>query len=145
MVSCRGGKLKKLFALVLICVVVFVVVYRQRIFLRDPIATVTRDGVKMGNVQVMINYTNDVLLQDGSKPGRRLYLVQNWNKEAEVPAAPLKCIYGMACMTDADQASATKLEIGTRGRRPAFEGVTMTNKRVEFVDEDGALVAVVLR
>jgi len=137
--------LKKLFALVLICVVVFVVVYRQRIFMRDPIATVTRDGVKIGNVQVMINYSNDVLLQDGSMPERRLYLVQNWNKVAEVPTIPLKCIYGVACMTDADQASATRLDIGSRGRRAPFEGVTMTNKRVEFVDEDGALVTVVLR
>ncbi len=137
--------MKKIFALVLLCVVVFVVVYRQRIFLRDPLATVTRDGVKMGNVQVMINYTNDVLLTDGSKPVRRLYLVQNWNQVAEVPTAPLKCLYGMACMTDADQASALKLEVGSRGRRTPVEGVTMTNRRVRFVDEDGALVEVVLR
>jgi hypothetical protein len=93
----------------------------------------------------MINYSNDVLLQDGSKPEHRLYLVQNWNKVAGVPTVPLKCIMGVACMTDADQASATKLEIGTRGRRAAFEGVTMTNKRVEFVDEEEALVAVMLR
>ena len=137
--------MKKLFALVLICVVVFVVVYRQRIFMRDPIATVTRDGVKIGNVQVMINYSNDVLLQDGSMPERRLYLVQNWNKVAEVPTAPVKCLQGLGCLTDADQASATRLDIGSRGRRAPFEGVTMTNKRVEFVDEDGALVTVVLR
>ncbi len=137
--------MRRLFALVLICVVVFVVLYRQRIYLRDPLATVTRDGVKIGDVQTMINYSNDVLIQDGSKPEHRLYLVQNWNKTTEVPTAPLKCVMGVACMTDADQASATKLEIGSRGRRPAFEGVTMTNRRVEFVDEDGALVAVVLR
>jgi len=137
--------LKRLLALALICLVVFVVVYRQRIFVRDPLATVTRDGVKMGNVQVMINYSNDVLLQDGSTTERRLYLVQNWNKAAEVPTVPLKCIYGVACMTDADQASAMRLEVGSRGRRTPFEGVTMTNRRVEFVDEDGALVAVALR
>ena len=137
--------MKKLFTLVLLGIVIFVVVYRQRIYLRDPLATVTRDGVKVGDVQTMINYSNDVLLQDGSRPERRLYLVQNWNKTAEVPTAPLKCVMGVACMTDADQASATKLEIGSRGRRPAFEGVTMTNRRVEFVDEDGALVTVVLR
>ncbi len=93
----------------------------------------------------MINYSNDVLLQDRSKPQRRLYLVQNWNKVAEAPSAPLKCVMGVACMTDADQASASKLEIGSRGGRTAFEGVTMTNKRVEFVDEDGALVTVMLR
>ena len=137
--------MRKLLLLLLVALVVFVVVYRQRIFLWDPIASVTRDGVKQGDVRVMINYSNDVLLQDGSMPERRLYLVQNWNKVAEVPTIPLKCIYGVACMTDADQASATRLDIGSRGRRAPFEGVTMTNKRVEFVDEDGALVTVVLR
>jgi len=136
---------KKILSLLLIAVIVFVVVYRQRIFLRDPLAAVTRDGVKMGDVQVMINYSNDVLLQDGSKPQKRLYLVQSWNKVAEIPTNPLKCVYGVACMTDADQATAAPLSIGSRGRRPAFEGVTMTNKRVEFVDEDGALVTVMLR
>jgi hypothetical protein len=136
---------KRLIGLLLLCLIVFVVVYRQRIFLRDPLATVTRDGVKMGGVQVMINYTNDVLLTDASKPERRLYLIQSWNKVAEVPSVPLKCIYGVACMTDSDQASAAKLDVGSRGRRPPFEGVTMTNRRVRFVDEDGALVEVVLR
>ena len=48
-------------------------------------------------------------------------------------------------MTDADQASARALPVGSRGRREVFEGVTMTNRRVEFVDEDGALVRVTLR
>ncbi len=139
------GKLRRLFTLVLIGVIIFVILFRQRIYLRDPLATVTRDDVKVGDVQTMINYSNDVLMQDGSKPEHRLYLVQNWNKTAEVPTAPLKCVMGVACVADADQASATRLEIGSRGTRPAFEGVTMTNRRVEFVDEDGALVKVMLR
>ena len=45
-------------------------------------------------------------------------------------------------MTDADQAAATAIVPGSRGRRPAFEGVRMTNRFVEFVDEDGDLVRV---
>jgi len=137
--------LRKLLILLTIGLVVFVVVYRQRLFLRDPLAAVTRDGVKVSDVAVMINYTNDVLLQDASAGKKRLYLVQNWNKVAEAPAAPLRCIQGLACMTDADQATADAIAVGTRGRRPPFEGVTMTNRRVEFVDEDGALVEVTLR
>jgi hypothetical protein len=137
--------MKRIFALLLICLIVYVALHRQQVFLRDPLATVTRDGTQVGGVQVMINYTNDVLLQDGSKPQHRLYLVQNWNKVAEVPTAPLKCMQWLACMTDADQAAATKLEPGSRGRRSPFESVTMTNRRVEFVDEDGALVTVTLR
>jgi hypothetical protein len=47
-------------------------------------------------------------------------------------------------LTDADEAAGAVLVPGTRGRRSPFEGVTMTNKRVEFVDEDGALVGVTL-
>ncbi len=137
--------MKKVLALLTLGLIVFVVIYRQRIFLRDPLATVTRDGVKVRGVAVMINYSNDVLLQDASAGKHRLYLVQNWNKQAEVPTAALTCVQGLACMTDADQASATTIVAGSRGRRPAWEGVTMTNRRVEFVDEDGDLVQVILR
>jgi hypothetical protein len=137
--------MKKLLAFLVLALVVFVVVYRQRLFLRDPLATVTRDGVKVSDVAVMINYSNDALLQDHSAGKYRIYLVQNWNKQAEVPTVALMCIQGLACMTDADQATATAIIPGSRGRRPAWEGVTMTNRRVEFVDEEGDLVQVVLR
>jgi len=137
--------LRKIIGLLILMLVVFVVIYRQRIFLWDPLASVTRNGVKVGRVRTMINYSNDVLLQDSSAGKRRMYLVQNWNKVAEVPTAPVKCLQGLGCLTDADQASALALEVGSRGRREPFEGVTMTNKRVEFVDEDGAVVEVRLR
>jgi hypothetical protein len=137
--------LRKIFGLLVLVLVVFVVIYRQRIFLWDPLASVTRDGVKVRGVRTMINYSNDVLLQDSSAGKKRMYLVQNWNKVAEVPTAPVKCLQGLGCLTDADQALASALEVGSRGRREPFEGVTMTNKRVEFVDEDGALVEVRLR
>jgi hypothetical protein len=137
--------MKKILALITLALIVFVAVYRQRIFLRDPLATVTRDGVKVSGVAVMINYSNDVLLQDNSAGKHRLYLVQNWNKTTEVPTLPLTCVQGLACMTDADQATATAIVPGSRGRRAPWEGVTMTNRRVEFVDEDGDLVQVMLR
>jgi hypothetical protein len=137
--------LKKLLLLITLALLVFVVVYRQRLFLRDPLATVKRDGIKQGDVQVMINYSNDILMDDASGPKRRLYVVQNWNKAAEFSTGPLKCVTYAACMTDADQATGERVLPGARGRRDAFEGVTMTNKRVEFVDEDGALVEVDLR
>ncbi len=137
--------MKKFLAVITLALIVFVVIYRQRIFLRDPLATVTRDGVKVEGVAVMINYSNDVLLQDGSGGKRRLYLVQNWNKQAELPTSALTCVQGLGCMTDADQATATAIIPGSRGRRSAWQGVTMTNRRVEFIDEDGDLVQVVLR
>ena len=137
--------MKKLLLLLTLILVIFIVLHRQRLFLRDPIASVTRDGQKVANVVVMINYTNDILLQDASTPTKRLYLVQNWNHLAAAPTAPIKCLQGFACLTDADQATAAPIPVGSRGRREPFQGVTMTNRHIEFVDEDGALVAVTLR
>ena len=137
--------MKKLLLLLTIGLVVFVVVYRQRIYVWDPLAMVSRDGVKQGGVRVMINYSNDILVDDGSSAKHTVYLVQNWNKVAEYPTGPVHCIEYLACMTEADQAAGDKLTPGSRGRREPFEGVTMTNRRVEFVDEGGNLVAVVLR
>ena len=137
--------MKKLLALLVAAFVVFLVVYRQRIYLRDPIAKVTRDGASVDSTQVMINYPNDVLLLDKSAGRNRIYLVQHWNMALGTPTVPVKCMQGLACMTDADQATEAMVPVGSRGRRTPFEGVTMTNRRVEFVDEDGALVQVVLR
>ena len=137
--------MKKFLALLTLVFVVFVVIYRQRIFLWDPIATVMRDGVKQGSVRVMINYSNDALVDDKSTDTRRLYLVQHWNGVAQYSTGPLKCIQFLACMTDAEHATGDKLTPGERGKRTPFDGVTMTNKQVEFVDESGALVSIALR
>lgn len=135
--------MKKLVAFLLLLLVVFLVVNRRRVYLRDPLAKVTRDGTAVGGVKVLINYPNDVLLDDQSVPGRRrLYLLQHWNKVLETPTAPLKCINGLACLTDADEASAAAVAAGAGGR-PA--DVTLTDKSVTFVDENGAAVEVLLR
>ena len=54
--------MKKIIALIALALIVFAVVYRQRLFLRDPLGSVTRDGVKEDGAQVFINWSNDVLL-----------------------------------------------------------------------------------
>ncbi len=137
--------MKKLLLLLTVGLIVFVVVYRQQVYVWDPIATVSRDGVKQGSVRVMINYSNDILMDDNSTSTRRLYLVQHWNKAAEFATGQLRCIEYLACMTDAEQATGEKLTPGPRGKRDPYEGVTMTDRRIKFVDEHGALVEVVLR
>ena len=136
--------MKKLLGLVLVCAVVFAVTHRLRLYVWDPIAKVTRDGEPLSGTRVLINYPNDVLLQDGSAGNARLYLVQHWNKVAATPTAPVECVRWLACLTDRDQATAEAIPAGARGRRSPFEGVTMTDRMVEFVDEDGALVTVTL-
>jgi hypothetical protein len=137
--------LRKLLVVLTVLLVEFVVLNRQRLFLRDPLAAVRRDGVKVDGVAVLINASNDVLLEDRSTGPLRVLLVQHWNQLAATPTAPMRCVGALACLTDADQATAVAIPAGSRGRRAPFEGVTMTDRRVEFVDGDGALVQVMLR
>lgn len=136
--------MKKIFVLLAVALIVFVVIYRQQIYVWDPLATVSRDALKQGSVRVMINYSNDILMDDNSTTTRNIYLVQHWNMAAQFATGQLRCIEYLACMTDAEQATGEKLVPGSRGKREAYEGVTMTTKRIKFVDEHGALVEVVL-
>jgi hypothetical protein len=137
--------MRKLIALLVLALIVFLVVFRQRIFVRDVLSSVTRDGAPVSGVQVYINYANDVLLQDDSAGKKRIYMVQNWHQVAEAPTVPLNCIQWVACMSDADHATGDPIPVGRRRGRDAFHGVLMTPREVDFVDEDGALVQVMLR
>ena len=136
--------MKKFLLLVLLVLVVFIAVDRQRFYLWDPIGKVTRDGVADVDARVRINFANDVLLEDASGDRHRMYLVQAWDMKAIAPLHVV-CMGPAACLTDADQAAGQAIVPGSRGKRDAFAGVTMTNRHVEFVDEDGALVRVTLR
>jgi hypothetical protein len=137
--------MKRIVALVVLIFVGFVVLNRQRIYVWDPIAKVTRDGLKVDHVRVMINYSNDVLLDDQSGMTRMLYLVQHWNQTAAYSTGKLLCVEFLACMADGDHATADRLIPGQRGMRPPVDGVSMTDRNVDFVDGNGALVAVTLR
>jgi hypothetical protein len=115
--------------------VVFVAVFRQRIFLRDPLGKVERNDVAQDGARVYINYSNDVLVEDGSTHG--FLLVQNWNGIPGVPKH-LACFTGLACWTDADEA--TMFPVGAAAARAA-----MSAKEVTFNDEAGAGMKVQLR
>ena len=136
--------MKRMLVLLTFAMVAFLVVERQRLFLRDPLAQATRDGAVDGDSKALINFTNDVLLEDTAGGRLRVYLVQHWD-DAVITPAVLHCLGQMVCLTDADRATGTAVLAGSRGRREPFVGVTMTDRRVEFVDEDGALVQVALR
>ena len=122
--------MRKLLSLLALGFAVFVWMYRQRIFLRDPLGVVERGGVKQDGARVFINYSNDVLVQDGG----RWVLVQGWSGVPGVPAR-LNCIQGLACMTEAEHAEIT----------PAGTKVEMSNRVVTFVDGEGVAVRVTLR
>jgi len=117
--------------------VVFVVVFRQRILVRDPLGKVERNGVAQDGTRLYINYSNDVLLEDSAR--HQFILVQGWSVRPGVPQH-LFCLTGMVCWTDADKAAVFPVE-GVGGRTPAV----MNAKEVSFVDESGTRVRVGLR
>ena len=126
--------------LLILALVAFIVLYRQRIFVRVPMASVYRDQVKQAGVQVFVNYSYDVLLEKDGQPGAYHTLVQNWSKMPGTPTE-LKCLRWMVCMTDADHASTIPMFLsGSQAYNPQ---VTMTNQAVSFGNGDGATIRVV--
>jgi hypothetical protein len=126
--------LKKLFLVAVLVFVVFVVVERQRLFLRDPLAKVTRDNVIEDNMRVYINYSNDVLLEHTEEPVT-LTIVQH-GQHIGIPRM-LRCLHWVACMTDGEQAGLVETMAGPVGE--------MSGKMVEFKDDKGRDVKVTLR
>jgi hypothetical protein len=120
-----------------VLIAIFVAVFRQRIFLRDPLGKVERNGVAQEAARVYINYSNDVLVEDAATHG--FVLVQGWSKVPGVPQH-LSCLNALACWTDADQAAV--LPLGGSGKGAHAE---MSAKEISFMDSTGEGVRVVLR
>jgi hypothetical protein len=132
---------KVILILAFVVILGLIVVNRERIYARDPLATAYRNEVEQSGVQVFQNYSNDVLLEkDGDSPFR--ILVQDWN---EVPGTPvdLICIHWIACLASDNRVPTLPLE--WKGKGKYDPKVTMTNKEVSFVDGDGSRVRVQLR
>ena len=116
--------------------VTFIAINRQRLYLRDPLGAVYRNDVKQESARVFINYSNDVLVQQGDATRMVQYLVQGWNGVPGVPAE-LKCVQGMVCLAPADHAPMVPLLGASRA--------LMTNRQVSFTDEMKTAVRVTLR
>jgi hypothetical protein len=125
---------KKFFLVLFIAFAVFVVVFRQRLFLRDPLASVTRDGVTETGAQIFINYPNDVLVENDNPP--KYVLIVQHGQHLGTPLR-LTCVHWLACMTDANVATLSE---------PIDAQVNeMSGKLVEFRDTAGHDVRVTLR
>jgi hypothetical protein len=120
-----------------VLLVIFVAVFRQRIFLRDPLGRVERNGIRQQGARVFINYTNDVLLEDTTRNNR--YLIEGWNKLPGVPKH-LVCLTGLVCWTEANQA-----EVFPLGNAANQTVAVMSSKEIAFEDETGAAVRAELR
>jgi hypothetical protein len=122
---------------------------RERVYLRDPIATVYHDGVEQSGIQVFQNYSNDVLIEKDSDPNPYRILIQGWN---QVPGAPavLRCMRWMACLADNDHAATYPLDWSSDApkalrKTPYNAHVAMTNRETSFTDGTGVRVRIVLR
>ena len=129
--------MKKILVVGTLLLVTFVVVFRQRIFVRDPLGKMARNEVAQDGVRLYINYANDVLVEDPAR--HQFVLVQGWSALPGVPQH-LFCLTGLMCWTDADRAAVFPVG-GVGGKTPA----AMSAKEVTFVDESGAKVRVALR
>jgi hypothetical protein len=127
--------LRKLIALLVLVAIAFLVYNRQRLFVRDPLGSVTRDGVKERGAQVFINYSNDVLLENDNAP---MYVTLVQRGQPVGTPAKLGCIHYVVCMTDAN--------VGTLIAADPRAGVkSMSSKAVEYSDASGRDVVVKLR
>jgi hypothetical protein len=128
--------LKKILIVGTLLLIVFAAVFRQRIFVRDPLGSVERNGAAQDGTRLFINYSNEVLVEDAQ---HQFVLVQGGSAVPGVPKH-LFCFTGLMCWTDADRAAVDPVE-GAGGRTPA----TMSAKDVTFIDGAGDKVRVVLR
>jgi hypothetical protein len=126
---------KKWIALAVLVAAIFVAYNRNRLYLRDPLGSVTRNGAKEPGAQVFINFSNDVLIENDNQP-MYVQLVQH-NNHAGSPAK-LYCLHWLLCMTDADVATMVQPQA------PIAIG-DMTGKSVHFVDSDKRETVVALR
>jgi hypothetical protein len=134
--------MKTILTLLLIASLALLIYNRQRIYLRDPLATVYRNDVQQTGVEVFINYSSDVLLQQDAEPAPSSILLQDWNKMPGTPTT-LTCLRWIACMTNADQASAIPLAWTGKGKYDPK--VFMTTREVSFVDANASTVGIELR
>lgn len=129
--------MKRLLVLVVVALIVLLAINRQRVFVRDPLGKVKKNGAQVVGARVYINYSNDVLIEE---PGeQRTYIVQSWNKIPGVPKA-LTCLQGIVCWTDADHAQMVPL-----GGASYMPNTTMSDREVSFNDGYGTSISATLR
>jgi hypothetical protein len=127
--------MKKWIALVVLVAIIFIAYNRNRLYVRDPFGSITRNGAKEPGAQVYINFPNEVLLENDNPPMYTL-LVQH-NNHVGVPVE-LHCLHWLLCMADADTATFMQPP-------PSIAVEEMTNKSVRFVDTDKRETVVALR
>jgi len=116
--------MKKLILLLIVVAAVLIVYDRQRLFIRDPLGSVMRDGVREEGAQVFINYSSDVMIENDKPP---LYAVLIAHDNHTGMPQQLKCIHFVACLTDADLPTLLQWPAGLTVH-------SMSSRSVRFLD-----------
>ena len=127
--------MRKFILLSTLVLVALVILYRNRIFLRDPLGRLERNGVAAPDSRVFINYSNDVLIQESS--GRQMFVVEHGNRLPGTPSG-LTCIQGLLCITPSNAATVPSTPA------PGTEA-TMSNREVSFTEAGGARIHIRIR
>ena len=127
--------MRKLILLLVLMAAIFAYLNRERLFVRDPLGSVTRDGVKERGAQVFVNYTNDVLLENDNTP---MYV--NIIERGQPVGAPdaLKCIHYLVCLANGYPTPQTFA-------LPGAQLESMSSREVRFRDSQGHEAVVTLR
>ena len=125
----------KLIALFVVLLAVFVVVERDKLFVRDPLAHVTRNGVQENGAQVFINYRNDVLIENDNAPAY-IEIIQA-GQLIGTPKVSV-CIHWVMCLMDAYPATLVGTNDGAKIQ-------SMDAKTVTFIDTPKKATVVTLR
>jgi len=130
---------RTLLSVIVLVAVALAVVFRQREYLRDPLAKVYRNDVQQDGVQVYQSYLGDILIKKDTDPGAYQILVQYWD---QAPGTPIDvvCIQWLACLTNADHAPIIPPVWTGKGKYDPK--VTMTNHEISFVNGDEALIRI---
>ena len=129
--------MKKFLLLLFLVFAIFIYINRERVFLRDPLASIARDGIVEPGTQVFINYNNEVLLEHDSAP---MYVTLIEARTPQVVGIPvgLRCIHWAGCLADAYPATlvapATATTLGEH-----------TSKSLTYIDAHGKQVVIKLR
>ena len=126
----------KLIALILVVLALFVVVERDKLFVRDPLAHVTRNGVQESGAQVFINYHNDVLIENDNASSSYIEMIQA-GQPIGVPKVSV-CVHWVMCLMDA-------YPVTLEGTSDGATVESMDAKTVTFTDTGNKATVVTLR
>lgn len=133
--------MKTIAMLVLAVLAIWTAFNRERIFVRDPMASVYRDGVKQAGIEVYLNFSNDILMRKSGTPDASPTILQHWDQAPGTPVG-LMCLHWFACLTEADHSPV--LPSSSDGKHTQTPLAQMNGRHIQYVDRTGAQIRVEL-